>query len=305
MKHKLVSFCNELLLNRRNLFMAAALTFLPLFSFAQDAKEPAQSISSSETYIKPDMIFVPGGRFKMGSGIGGEPEEMPEHFVNLSDFRIGKYEVTVGEFRKFMNSHTYVTDAEKDGFSWAFDGRSLIVQKYGVNWECDVLGNKRQNEDNHPVLHVSWNDAVAYCNWLSKQSGKAYRLPTEAEWEYAAKGGPRHDSFIYSGGNDMDRAGWYAGNSGMATHPVGQKAANGLGVYDMSGNAWEWCADLYSPYSVKEQTNPTGAATGTDRMLRGGGWRYLPTRTRNAARRPCLQGFNGSGIGFRLASSGK
>ena len=303
MKNKLVSFCNEQIPSRRYLFMAAALTCLSFFSFAADAKKPPQKNNNSKIYIKPDMIYVPEGSFRMGNSLRSNPEESPEHFVNISGFWIGKYEVTVGEFRKFMNSHTYVTDAEKDGFSWVFNGKTLIVEKSGVNWEYDVLGNKRHNEDNHPVIHVSWNDAVAYCNWLSKQSGRQYRLLTEAEWEYAAKGGPRHDSFIYSGGDDMDRVGWYDGNSGHTTHPVGQKAPNGLGVYDMSGNAWEWCSDFYGPYSAKEQTNPTGPDTGTDRVLRGGGWRFYAVRTRTTVRRNCLQAFNGSGIGFRLAAS--
>jgi len=252
-------------------------------------------------YTKPEMVFVKGGTFQMGSNMAGDEviDEAPVHSVTVSDYWIGKYEVTVGEFRKFMNTHTYVTDAEKAGFSFVYDHGSLY-RKNGITWEYDVIGNKRVNQENHPVIHVSRNDAEAYCNWLSKQTGKTYRLLTEAEWEYAAKGGPKHEHFLYSGGNDMDKVGWYVGNSEPETHPVGLKKPNGLGIYDMSGNAWEWCADWYGMYGTDKQTDPKGPATGTTGILRGGGWRYLPVRTRVTARRGCIPGFNGSGIGFRL-----
>ena len=153
------------------------------------------------------------------------------------------------------------------------------------------------------MIHVSWNDAVAYCEWLSKQTRKTYRLPTEAEWEYAAKGGPRHDKYVYSGGDNMDIVGWYAWNSGFATHPVGKKAPNGLGLYDMSGNVWEWCADWYGPYTDSEQTDPKGPDKGEDRVMRGGAWRFYVIRTRCTTRRHMAQDFNGSGPGFRIAAS--
>ena len=262
------------------------------------------SIPYTADYINPQMTLVKEGQFRMGDDTRiDEREEKPEHTVNLSSFYIGKYEVTVAEFRKFMNTHTYVTDAEKAGFSFVFDGKDLIYEKKGVTWECDVLGNKRVNQEDHPVIHVSRNDATAYCKWISRQTGKIYRLPTEAEWEYAAKGGPRHDKYEYSGGNDMEQVGWYAWNSDFVTHPVGKKAPNGLGIYDMSGNVWEWCSDWFGPYSAAEQTNPTGPATGDQGVLRGGAWRFFVVRTRVTVRRDCYPSFNGSGPGFRLASS--
>jgi formylglycine-generating enzyme required for sulfatase activity len=254
-------------------------------------------------YIEPRMVLVKGGRFIMGSNKSRDKSQHPEHVVHISDFMMGKYEVTVGEFRKFINSHTYVTDAEKDGFSYSFDGKNLIFPKKGVNWECDVLGNRRVNEEDHPVIHVSQNDAMAYCKWLSMQSGKEYRLPTEAEWEYAAKGGPRQENFLYSGGNNMESIGWYAWNSNYATHPVGKKAPNGLGLYDMSGNVWEWCSDWLGPYRGEEQTNPKGSDTGSFAVMRGGGWRFFAIICTNTQRRGMPPGFNGSGPGFRLASS--
>ncbi len=253
---------------------------------------------------EPAMVLVKGGQFIMGDNKRDEFDEKPEHKVNISSFMMGKYEVTVAEFRKFMDSHTYVTDAEKQHFSYVFDGKNLIYNKPGVTWECDVLGNKRINEENHPVIHVSWNDAVAYCAWLSKQTGKKYRLPTEAEWEYAAKGGSLHEKFSHSGSNDMEQVGWYAWNSGFVTHPVGKKKPNGLGLYDMSGNVWEWCADWYGNYSEEEQTNPTGPDTSTvGRVMRGGAWRFYVIKTRCTTRRHMVQDFNGSGPGFRVAAS--
>ena len=313
MRHKSIPFCYIFSQSRFYLFRIVALIFLVL-SFHSNGQQHSSKTGKinkgaankdNANYIAPIMVFVKGGQFIMGSNkiqrtIEQGIDERPEHIVNLNSFWIGKYVVTVGEFRKFMNSHTYVTDAEKQGFSYCFDGKNLIYRKDGVNWECDVLGNKRINEENDPVIHVSQYDAIAYCNWLSKLSGKAYRLPTEAEWEYAAKGGLRHDTFEYSGGNDMEQLGWYAWNSDYTTHPVGKKKPNGLGLYDMSGNVWEWCSDKLGPYSAEEQTNPTGADTGSFAVMRGGGWRYFAINCRCTIRRGMHPDFNGSGPGFRL-----
>ncbi len=252
--------------------------------------------------FEPQLIYVKGGQFTMGDDLRSE-EERPAHVVNLSGFYIGKYEVTVAQFREFIEKSAYVTDAEKEGLSYVWDGANLIYGKNGVTWRDDVYGNRRVNEEDHPVIHVSRNDAEAYCKWLSQQTGKKYRLPTEAEWEYAAKGGIRHDKFIFSGGNEMGNVGWYAGNSGQKTHPVGKKKPNGLGVYDMSGNVWEWCSDWYALYKPDTVTNPQGPATGENGILRGGAWRFFDTRTRCTSRRDTQPAFNGSGIGFRVAAT--
>ncbi len=286
--------------------IAASMLTLPIQADGQkNVIKPTGAKGKASKYIKPQMVFVKGGSFTMGNNAREEALEKPEHKVNLSDFWIGKYEVTVREFRKFMETHTYVTDAEKTDFSYIFDGKDLIYDKKGITWEYDVLGKKRVNEEDHPVIHVSQNDANAYCKWLSVQTGKKYRLLTEAEWEYAAKGGPRHDTFIFSGSNDMEKVGWYAWNSGFKTHPVGKKKPNGLGIYDLSGNVWEWCGDKFAPYSAAEQTNPTGPDTGSTAIMRGGGWRFYVTHTRCTTRRDMPPEFNGSGPGFRLASSEK
>jgi formylglycine-generating enzyme required for sulfatase activity len=126
--------------------------------------------------------------------------------------------------------------------------------------------------DQCPVENVSWNDIEEFIRKLNQLTGKSYRLPTEAEWEYAARGGNKSRGFTYSGGNDLGSVGWYDGNSGSKTHPVGQKAANELGIYDMTGNVWEWCSDWYGSYTSSFQRNPGGPSSGQNRVLRGGSW---------------------------------
>jgi formylglycine-generating enzyme len=149
-------------------------------------------------------------------------------------------------------------------------------------------GNIRnQSEYNHPVIHVSWNDASEYCNWLSLKTGKSYRLPTEAEWEYAAKGGSQSRGYTYSGSNNAGDVAWCMENSGNETHPVGQKQPNELGIYDMTGNVWEWCSDWYGKdyYAGSPSNNPKGPSTGWNRVYRGGSWgndaRYCRAARRN------------------------
>lgn len=272
-----------------------------LYSGTAQNKTVFPTKKNPEKYIEPKLVLVEGGQFIMGNNSRSETEEKPEHVVKVSSFRISKCEVTVAEFRKFMENSKYITNAEKDGLSYVWDGVSLIYAMKGVTWKDDVYGKKRVNEEDHPVIHVSRYDAEAYCKWLSEQTGKKYRLLTEAEWEYAAKGGKRHDKYIFSGGNDIDKVGWYAGNSEQRTHPVGKKKPNGLGIYDMSGNVWEWCSDWYGPYKSDTVTDPVGPASGDNGVLRGGAWRFYDTRTRCTTRRDTQPAFNGSGIGFRIA----
>ncbi len=176
----------------------------------------------------------------MGDTFGdGRSDEKPVHKVCVDDFYIGKYEVTQGQWKAIMGNNP-------SSFS-----------------NCG---------DNCPVENISWNDAQEFINKLNKKTGKNYRLPTEAEWEYAARSGGRSEK--YSGGNDIDSVAWYKKNSGSKTHPVGQKSANGLGLYDMSGNVWEWVNDWYSSsyYSKSPKNNPKGPDIGSARVLRGGSW---------------------------------
>ncbi len=233
----------------------------------------------------PEMVFVQGGAFRMGSN-DGEDDEKPVHPVTVGNFYMGKYEITVAQFRKFVDETSYRTDAETGDGSYIWTG-STWEKRSGVNWKCDAEGNQRpQNEYSHPVIHVTWNDANEYCNWSSRKTGKTYRLPTEAEWEYAAKGGNQSRGYNYSGSNTIGDVAWYDNNSGSKTHPVGQKQANELGLYDMTGNVYEWCSDWYGKdyYARSTSSNPKGPALDSDRVRRGGSWRYNPHYSRTSNR---------------------
>ena len=247
------------------------------------------------------MVFIQGGTLRIGNNIG-ESDEKPMHSVTLSDFNIGKYEVTLDQFKKFADETGYKTDADIDGGSdiWF---KNKWVKRAGVNWKCDVEGNIRiQSEYNHPVIHVSWNDAVAYCDWLSKKSGRSYRLPTEAEWEYAAKGGNKNKGYAFSGSKKIGNVAWFLENSGSNTHPVGQKQANDLGLFDMCGNVWEWCSDWYGSdyYKGSPASNPVGPSSGIDHVFRGGSWCNLPQRCHNSFRSFNYPDYRCSYVGFRL-----
>ncbi len=278
---------------------------------------------------KPNMVFVEGGIFEMGQPdkkiflfkrAGKDyysDDEQPVHKVQLDSFYFGKYAVTVGEFRRFIAATAYETEAEKDNkgsYVWDFD-KGEILLKAGVNWRCDAHGQPQTN-DRHPVIHVSWEDCKAYCDWLSLATGLPYRLPTEAEWEYAAKGGPNKwaHTFQYAGSNDLDEVGWFYGNSGMedndkGTHPVGKKKANVLGLFDLSGNISEWCGDWYAAdyyaecHQVGVMKNPSGLLNGDSRVLRGGDWGYSAALCRLAFRGYFAPSYRFYGFGFRLACS--
>jgi formylglycine-generating enzyme required for sulfatase activity len=224
----------------------------------------------------PEMVLVEGGTFFMGCRDGRDSncddDEKPPHAVTVQDFYIGKYEVTVAQFKAFVDATAYQTDADKNGNSRIWTGSSWET-KEGVNWLCNEKGDIRpRSEYDHPVIHVSWNDAVAYTKWLAGKTGKKYRLPTEAEWEYAARGGDNRNGYAYAGSNDLDKVGWYKDNSGGKTHPVGQKQANELDIHDMSGNVWEWVQDCWHASYAGAPTDGSAWTSGecTYRVLRGG-----------------------------------
>jgi len=287
-------------------------------------KENQTTIEDIQMVVGSDapegMVLIEGGTFTIGSN-SGESNERPTHQVTLSSYYIGKTELTLGLFEKFIKSTNYQTDADKDGWSWIKIG-SEWQKKSGVNWRCDRKGDLRNNsEKNHPVIYVSWNDAVAYCNWLSEKDGlqkaysgsgdnvtcdfnsNGYRLPTEAEWEYAARGGNQSKGYKYSGSNIIDEVAWYDENSGKRTYDAGTKSPNELGLYDMSGNVWEWCWDWFSDkyYSSSGQTNPKGPNSGSKRVGRGGSWVSSAERCRVAGRYYSSPAYGVNGLGFRLA----
>ncbi len=229
------------------------------------------------------MVFVPGGTFSMGcqadydSTCQNQPEEMPSHTVHVSDFYIGKNEVTVQDFEQFIQETNYQTDADKQGASVVWVGNQL-ASKDGVHWKHDVEGNIRSiGNYNHPVIHVSWDDAVAYCKWLSKKTQENYRLPTEVEWEFAARGGLNTQHYIYAGSNRIEEVAWSAANAKATTHSVASLKANELGLFDMTGNVYEWVYDCWHNTFQNAPANGDAwlDASGGDcnrRILRGGSW---------------------------------
>ena len=153
----------------------------------------------------------------------------------------------------------------------------------------------------NPVDNVSWNDCMTFINKLVNITGKQFRLPTEAEWEYAARGGVKESHFVYSGNNDVSKVAWYKNNSGGKTHRVGSKKANILGLYDMSGNVQEWCIDRYGEFSSEKQNNPQGPSSGNNRVQRGGSWLNSSKYCTVTYRNNCSPDSYHSNLGFRLA----
>ncbi len=250
------------------------------------------------------MVFVKGGCYQMGDTFGdGDKDEKPVHEVCVRDFYLGKNEVTVGGFSKFVNDTGYRTEAENGDGCYIWTG-SKWDKKSDANWRNPGFS---QN-DNHPAVCVSWNDAQSFLSWLSKKSGKGYRLPTEAEWEYAARSGGKAEKWAGTNSeNELGNYAWYNANSGSKTHPVGQKQPNGLGIYDMTGNVWEWCSDWYGEkyYGESPRDNPQGPGSSSFRVLRGGSWSNSNQNSRAASRFRFNPDNRYSSDGFRVAVSSR
>jgi len=252
-------------------------------------KESESQAKSEESLKNPglEFVFVKGGTFEMGDTfVDDDGDEKPVHSVTVSSFYIGKYEVTQREWKEIMGSNP-----------------------------SDFKG------DNLPVEKVSWHDAIRFCNKKSKIEGltpcysgsgsnvscnfsaNGYRLITEAEWEYAARGGSKSRGYKYSGSSNPDEVVWYRDNSGSKTHQGGRKKANELGLHDMSGNVWEWCWDWYDEgyYRNSPSNNPKGPSSGNDRVLRGGYWGDDTWYVRCTDRFRGNPGVSYSGNGFRYA----
>lgn len=265
----------------------------------------------------PKMILVEGGTFTMGSN-SGVPEEKPAHKVTISSFTICDHEVTVSEYKKFTSatgkemppspSKKWMDTHTPTKMLYASSGKSFW------GWEA-----------NFPIHHVNWFDAVEYCNWLSSKNGlnkcykknadggwdfdrtkNGYRLPTEAEWEFAARGGNKTSGSKYSGSNDINAVCWYDETTKLAgPKAVKTKKANELGIYDMSGNVWEWCSDYYKSnfYSSSPAKDPFCNSVMPYRVLRGGSWHYRAELAKVTSRDGPKAAKTNYNYGFRVAKN--
>ena len=244
------------------------------------------------------MVKVQGGTFKMGSkdsDNSADNDEQKEHSVTVKDFEICKFEITVWQWKEYVKAN-----------------KLKMPLKPTWGWQ-----------DNYPINNITWYEAIAYCNWLSKrekldlvysQNGpnvtcdftkNGYRLPTEAEWEYAAKGGNKSKETRYSGSNNQDEIAWHKANSNASPHTIGTKLPNELGIYDMSGNVWEWCWDWYNKdyYKVEDGKNPRGPVMGERKSVRGGSWDSKLNYMRPANRISTIPNKTHEFYGFRVARS--
>ncbi len=242
-----------------------------------------------------DFVSVLGGTFLMGSDTG-KPNEQPVHTVSVSSFEITKYEITNSQFCEFLND---IGCNGNGSFNDPEYGYVEYIDMDAPNRQINYTGNQFSPEiarDDYPVTEVTWFGARACAIWAGG------RLPTEAEWEFAARGGENSNGYIYSGSDNIDKVAWHKGNSTLYTYAVGIKAANELGIYDMSGNVWEWCEDWFDDnyYSNSPQDNPHGPAGGIYRVLRGGSTTVDADFCRVAYRYWYYPEGSGSIVGFRI-----
>lgn len=256
-----------------------------LFMFAATVATTAQNHVANYTEsaygVNMKMIYVRGGEFLMGGteeqGEDARADEAVVRKVKVNDFYIGQFEVTQAQWRAVM-------------------GTDISRQKHlaGAAAYYGLGGN-------YPMYWITWDEAVEFCNRLSQKTGKHYSLPTEAEWEYAARGGRAAEATRYAGSDDITQVAWYFENSHSSTHPVGSKKPNKLGIYDMSGNVWEWCQDRYGDtYDEEDTDNPAGPSSGAFRVCRGGGAGFQESDCRVSRRGSNYPGFRVSTHGFRV-----
>lgn len=247
---------------------------------SQPAPAANQDFTETAWDINMKMIWVEGGDFLMGctSEQGNcESDEQNVRRVTVDGFYIGMLEVTQSQWEKVV-------------------GTTIYQQKTKANYS-----NTYGVGPDYPMYFVSWDEAMEFCRLLSNKTGRTYTLPTEAQWEYAARGGNKNEGAKYAGSNMIDAVAWYTDNSGSSTHIVGSKRANALGIYDMSGNVWEWCKDWYaSSYVSYDTNNPVGPSSGSYRVIRGGSWRCNASDCRVADRGGNSPGFRNGNLGFRV-----
>ena len=256
----------------------------PNVSSSSSSSSGFQTLSGPQDYVESTlglnmkMVYVEGGQFQMGATSeqsDAYSREYPVHSVTLDSYYISATEVSQAQWQAVMGT-TIHQQASKAGYS---------VKSVGSDY---------------PMCYVSWEEARAFCSELSALTGKTYLLPTEAQWEYAARGGKKSRSSQYSGSYSVDAVAWYEPNPARRQHPVGKLRANELGLYDMSGNVYEWCNDWYGSYSSNAQFNPAGPSSGSNRVLRGGSWIGSAGFCRVAFRGDLSPSHRGNVLGFRV-----
>lgn len=240
----------------------------------EQKEDQADELTFTVLGVSFKMKKVKAGTFEMGSETG-QYDEKPVHTVTLTkDYYMGETEVTQALWYAVMGQ-----SPTSDGSKWS-----------------STLGIGVQ----YPAYYISYEDCQRFLTKLNQLTGKTFRMPTEAEWEFAARGGNESQGYTYAGSNTIIDAAWYNGNSGSKTHEVATKKPNELGLYDMSGNVYEWCLDLYGNYPSSAQTDPTGATSGSERVLRGAGWGNLASSCRVVDRFYYTPTVRGDNFGFRL-----
>jgi eukaryotic-like serine/threonine-protein kinase len=302
---------------------AALLLFLVSSMHSLPAENRRSTITNSTGMT---LVWIPAGNFMMGSSSGesevmlqqmkqkgvhtwyqaSPPSEAPPHRVKISrPFYMGMYEVTLGQFRKFVDATGFRTDAEKDGNGGDGKGNGKWMTKPEFNWKN--IGFERN--DDMPAVNVTWSDAVAFCEWLTRVEGHTYRLPTEAEWEYACRAGTTTRSYWGDDDSRRDECVWHGANSGGGFHRVGELKSNAFGLHDMCGNVYEYCSDWFSTNGYASGTenlllDPNGPASGIEKVVRGGSWGTDAMHCRSAFRGGAGLTHRNRRDGFRVVRSG-
>ena len=313
----------------------------------KDVPTPKKAAADLGGGMKMELVLIPAGKFKMGSGESAEDtaayfnktyrkifpadgvggleanffeNEHPQHDVRIAKpFFLGVYPVTRGQFRQFVTATAYKMHTEKGEKRWAW-GWDPDKKEFSFNEKYSWQNSGFKQTDEHPVVNVTWNDAVAFCKWLTKKEGRTYRLPTEAEWEYACRAGT---TTRYLSGDDpktLSKIGERVDATALAkipdwkymirhsdnyvfTSPVGKSKPNAFGLYDMQGNAFQWCSDWYGEnyYAASPFDDPTGPDSGKDRVIRGGTWSFRPLGARSAERNRTEPDGRNCAVGFRVA----
>jgi len=245
--------------------------------------------------IENKMLFIEGGTFQMGSK--QSEEEQPIHKVQIPSFHLGRYAVTVEEYLHFAE------ETRSNFPEWMEEG-----SKYNIYTGTDEYYKQHGtaiNNKNHPIVGVSWDNVQSYCAWLTQETSKSYRLSSEVEWEYAARGGKHQNPYLYSGSNHLKEVGWYYKNSHGTIKAIGQKLPNRLGLYDMSGNVWEWCEDhWHDSYKGAPKDGSAWLDQSKNnrlRVLRGGSWSNVDNDCRVSSRYGHDHDFRDGIVGFRVS----